>query len=74
MSVRMVITGSDLDYFRNIVRQAISGNYGSVNEVRVVISNEGKLTLSTNGYTSEEMGRFVHDDKAPDSESAVIAT
>lgn len=60
MSQYVTITGDDLVYFKRIVQQAISGDFGDLSEVRVVF-NEGQICIGTNGYSSEWIGQAGND-------------
>ena len=62
MSRYISIAGQDLDYFKSLVSQGISGELGTLNEVRLVVSDDGKVCLGTNGQVSEWFGQeFIND-------------
>jgi hypothetical protein len=60
MTARIVISGDNLDYFGSVVRQALSGDLGTLEEVIVTVDDNGSMTFSTNGYTSEAIGKFLN--------------
>lgn len=66
MSKYVTISGRDLDYFKSIVSDAISGEYGDVSEVRIAVSDSG-MTIGANGYVSNQIGTVQSD---PESDSA----
>lgn len=67
MSTYVTITGNDLDYFKSIVSQGISGNFGNLTEVRIAVNAESGVMIGANGYTSEYMGKVEQSDpETPD--------
>jgi len=53
----VIIEGSDLQYFQMLTNGARNGNYGELRAVQLYVTDDGKLQLGTNGYTSEPFGR-----------------
>ncbi len=56
MSKHIIIKGADLTYFESLVKSAISGELGELSEVRVVVSDDNRLSFGTNGFVSQEFG------------------
>lgn len=50
------INGSDLDYFRSIVGDALRGTYGPLTEVTVTVMDNGRLQFSTGDYATGHFG------------------
>jgi len=53
----VTIDGNDLSYFASITRAAMAGEQGELTSVQLAVHDNGRITLSTNGYTSEQFGR-----------------
>ena len=57
MSHKVIINGSDLNYFKTIVHDALNGNLGTVNAVEVTVDDNGRLMFGLNGYQSSRIGQ-----------------
>lgn len=51
----VTIKGDDLEYFKVLVQQALSGDFGELTEVRMSVSERG-VVIGTNGLASECFG------------------
>ena len=51
----VTIKGDDLEYFRGVIENGLSGSYGELSEVRIAVSDRG-LTIGANNYSSQFVG------------------
>jgi hypothetical protein len=71
MSKYVTIKGSDLEFFKGLVRDGLNGNFGELNEIRFSVNDEAGMMMGANGYSSEYFGT-VTSDVEPSSATAQI--